>query len=126
MAKRQEVSVDDLIQLSRKLLDKYWFEGNYNIYTVALISLGAVNRYSDKFRQLKVVARIDIAIDLVIDILEYMKNTNKINDAQYAALVKQYNEKVKRKELPIMMENYVRASLMTIRKKTKSKKSRCC
>ena len=103
----ETIPVRRLLRLSRKLTADP-FAPSDNIYSLLTLSLLTVNKYSTKYKHLKISAQIELAITFLPDLLEDLVGRETI-DRKTALNLKKILKK-QRSSLNIILQNYLLAA----------------
>src|SRR3972149_1373195 len=106
MSDSREVSVDDLVKISHKLVESF-FPTN-DIYSLLVLSLVTVTTYSHKKRHINTQIRIDLAIEFIPDLIQMLVDDHIITTIISENLTKEYVNK--RGELPSILQAYIYAA----------------
>ena len=122
MSSRNQVSITDLNKISKKLV-KSFFPSN-DIYSLLVLSLVTVTKYSHKKYHLSAQTRIDLASEFVPDLIQLLISDEVITEDIGEELNNQYQNK--REEIPMILQAYIFASGgLNVKIEPKSEKNKC-
>ena len=106
MDHNKNISVYELTELSRKLVKSFFISSD--IYSLLGLSLVTVTMYSRKKKHLNTQTRIELAIELIPDLLKSLEHDKIIDNNTVTALEYEYNSK--REELHLILKAFIYAS----------------
>jgi len=101
-----QVSIPDLIKISKKLISSF-FPGT-DMYSLLLLALVTVSSYSRKKHHLNNQTCIDLTIEFIPDLLNYLLSEDIIDKNTEAQLKKALNSR--KNEIPIILTSYIYAA----------------
>jgi len=101
-----QVSISDLLKISKKMCNCFF--PSTDIYSLLLLSLVTVTVYSRKIHHLSVHTRIELAIDIIPDLMEFLTKEGVITEKEIKKLDGQLSQK--RDELATILQSYIYAA----------------
>jgi hypothetical protein len=108
MSDRREIPIPELIKISKKLIKTKFIE--HDFYSLLVLAMATITEYSRVKRHINTGTRIDLAIAFVPDLIAYLHVAKIISDEETEILRQTYKDRLK--ELPLVMQSYVKASSM--------------
>jgi hypothetical protein len=124
MSEVHEIKIDKLLSLSEILFDKYFTTDD--IYGLLTLSYMTVTTYTQKYKitKIKTQSRIEIAINILPQLIAHLQNKNFIDSHVGEMLYAHYN--VRFDELPSILHNYICVIHGNHRTSKSSTKSQSC
>lgn len=106
MADRSQVSIPDLLSISKQSLESFF--PSSDIYSLLVLALITVTRYSREKHHLASHTRIDLTIEFLPDLITYLQDTKVITQDVANGLSAEI--KSRQDELPLILQAYIYAS----------------
>ena len=124
MSDKRKISLDDLTNISEKLVDTFF--PSTDIYSLLLLALVTVSKYSRGKKHISMHTRVELAIAYAPDLIEYLVEQKHVTE--WAGSVLHGELEKMREELPLIFQSYIYAA-KGLRIKTEEKngggKDRC-
>jgi len=102
MSVGREISIKDMTKITKKLLNNSSYE---DFYSILVLSLMTVSKFSKQKIHLKVQNKIDLTIEYLPDLIEFLLLKKHITQNQAERLNLEIEKK--KLELPIILKSYI-------------------
>lgn len=116
-----QVSINDLIKISKNLLNSFF--PSTDIYSLLLLSLITVTLYSREIYHLNVYTRVELSIALLPDLINFLLKEGIITEKSSGNLIDQCKQK--NDDIPLIIQSYIYAA-EGLNSKKKIKKQKQC
>lgn len=99
----RDVSIPELLFISKQLIESF-FPSN-DIYSLLVLALVTVTKYSREKRHLNSALRIELAITFIPDLIQYLKDEMVITEHIADKLIRKIHRR--QKDLPLILQAYI-------------------
>ncbi len=106
MADSRQISIKDLTAISGELVATFF--PTQDIYSLLVLSITTISRFSQKRRHLNTQTKIELAITYLPDLIDFLVTEGHISEQMGTNLNSECAKR--RSELPLILQSYIYAS----------------